>query len=220
MAVKTYKKNSTAKMSTNFRAAEFKCKCSNPECSSTLIDPALVDILQNIRDHFGVSVNITSGYRCSKHNKAVGGNSGSHHLKGMAADITVAGVEPVEVARYAESIGVKRIGLYDMEYGYFVHIGSGTTKNFWHNKSANKVKTFIEEAPQTFTVEMTVLKRGIKSDEVKGLQAMLIGHGFDLDKDGSFGPATEKAVKDYQNRNSLPQTGVVDAATRKSLMGL
>ena len=218
MAVKTYKKNSKVQLSANFRAAEFKCKCSNPECSNTLIDPALVDILQNIRDHFGVSVNITSGYRCSKHNKAVGGNSGSHHLQGMAADITVTGIEPVDVARYAESIGVKRIGLYDMEYGYFVHIGSGTTKNFWHNKSANKVKTFIEEAPQTFTVEMTVLKRGMKSDEVKGLQALLIGHGYELVRDGSFGPDTEKAVKDYQRYIWLPQTGIVDEATRKSLM--
>ena len=220
MAVKTYKKDSKAKLSTNFKASEFRCKCSNPECSSTLIDPVLVDILQNIRDHFGVSVNITSGHRCSKHNKAVGGSSGSHHLKGMAADITVTGVEPVEVARYAESIGVKRIGLYDMEYGYFVHIGSGTTKDFWHNKSANKVKTFIEEVPHTFTVEMTVLKRGMKSDEVKGLQALLNGHGADLERDASFGPDTERAVKDYQECVGLPQTGVVDEATRKSLMYL
>lgn len=220
MAVETYKKFSTAKLSTNFKASEFRCKCSHKDCNVTLIDPALVDILQKIRDHFGVSVNITSGYRCSKHNVAVGGNSGSHHKAGMAADITVSGVEPLEVARYAESIGVKRIGLYDMAYGYFVHIGSGTTKNFWHNKSANKVKTFIEEAPQTFTVEMNVLKRGMKSDEVKGLQTLLFGHQYIIDKDGSFGPATEKVVKEYQTRNGLPVTGIVDEATRKSLMGL
>lgn len=38
-----------------------------------------------------------------------------------------------------------------------------------------------------------------------------------LSADGDFGPLTEKAVKDFQRANSLPDSGVVDAATWQAL---
>ena len=216
--VNTYKKGNKTKLSTNFRVSEFDCKCSR--CSETLLDTALIDILQKIRNHYGKPVNINSGYRCSKHNVEVGGANGSHHVKGMAADIVVKGVEPIEVARYAESIGIKRIGYYDANHGNFVHIGSGTTKNFWKNASANKVSTFIEPKVQTVSVDLPVLSRGMKGEAVAGLQRLLIGEGYDLDRDGSFGPATEKAVEYYQIAKKLSQTKKADAATWKSLLGI
>lgn len=43
-------------------------------------------ILQPIRDKFG-PIKITSGYRCPKLNKIVGGVATSNHTKGCAADI-------------------------------------------------------------------------------------------------------------------------------------
>ena len=45
---------------------------------------------------------INSAYRTPAHNKAVGGATGSQHVKGTAADIVVAGAAPLEVAQYAE----------------------------------------------------------------------------------------------------------------------
>lgn len=44
-------------------------------------------VLQPLRDHFGKSITVTSGYRSPKVNKAVGGASNSDHLYGYAADI-------------------------------------------------------------------------------------------------------------------------------------
>lgn len=44
-------------------------------------------ILQPIRDSYGKPIIVTSGYRCPKLNKAVGGSSTSQHLKGEAADL-------------------------------------------------------------------------------------------------------------------------------------
>jgi hypothetical protein len=44
-------------------------------------------ILQPIRDRFGVPIHISSGYRDSKLNPAVGGSLHSRHKKGKAADI-------------------------------------------------------------------------------------------------------------------------------------
>ncbi len=45
-------------------------------------------ILQPIRTAFGSPIYVTSGYRCSKLNKAVGGAKNSYHLYGRAADIS------------------------------------------------------------------------------------------------------------------------------------
>ena len=46
-------------------------------------------ILQPLRDHIGMPTTITSGYRSSVVNKAVGGVSSSQHLDGCAADCVV-----------------------------------------------------------------------------------------------------------------------------------
>ena len=44
-------------------------------------------VLEPLREHFGIPVVISSGYRCPQLNKAVGGVPNSQHLKGEAADI-------------------------------------------------------------------------------------------------------------------------------------
>lgn len=142
MAVKTYKKTDTTKLSTNFKASEFACK-GNGCCSTIKIDEQLVTYLQKIRNHFKKSVTINSGYRCSKHNKAVGGATNSRHTKGQAADIVVKDVKPAEVAKYAESIGILGIGLYETDKdGYFVHVDTRTSKSFWYGQAQAKRTTF------------------------------------------------------------------------------
>lgn len=161
MAVITYKKGSTARLSENFRVNEFACH-GRGCCTSVLIDEKLVDILQQVRDHFGASVTVTSGYRCPVHNKSVGGATGSHHSKGKAADITVKGHAPAEVAKYLESISVKRIGLYETKKdGFFVHVGSDDTKHFWYGQAQQPRSTFggapaATPAPEVYTLAQFV----------------------------------------------------------------
>ena len=46
-------------------------------------------VLQPVRDHFGVPIIITSGYRCPALNNAVGGAPSSQHMKGEAADFYI-----------------------------------------------------------------------------------------------------------------------------------
>ena len=142
MAVKTYKKKAISKLSTNFKSTEFDCHGSGC-CSETLIDEQLVEYLQNIRDHFGKPVNISSAYRCAAHNKNVGGATGSRHMKGQAADIYITGVKPAEIAKYAESIGILGIGLYETDKdGHFVHIDTRTIKSFWYGQAQTPRPTF------------------------------------------------------------------------------
>lgn len=144
MAVKTYIKGSTTKLSKNFSVYEFRCGLGRPcSCTTTLIDDDLVQILQKIRDHFGKTVRITSGHRCADYNRSVSKATASRHTKGQAADIVVVGVKPAEVAKYAESIGVLGIGLYETtKDGHFVHVDTRTTKAFWYGQAQAKRTTF------------------------------------------------------------------------------
>lgn len=216
MAVKSYKRSEKLQLSKNFKLDEFKCKCG--KCDPILVDEALVTWLQKIRDHFGKSVNINSGYRCAKHNAdpKTGGSPTSHHVKGKAADIRVEGVVPLEVAKYAESIGIQRIGLYDT----FVHIGSDPTKKFWKGHEGTKVDTFGGK-PETITLELPVLRRGMTGEPVEALQVLLsAGTEYDLAPDGSFGSATERALKAYQKSVKKEQSGICDKDTWASLLGV
>ena len=130
-------------MSDNFNLSELHCKGTDCGCTQTLVDSKLVDYLQQIRNHFGVPVTINSGYRCIAHNSSVNGSPNSRHTKGQAADISVSGVAPAEVAKYAESIGILGIGLYETAAdGYFVHIDTRTTKSFWYGQGQANRSTF------------------------------------------------------------------------------
>jgi hypothetical protein len=49
------------------------------------------NVFQPIRDHFGVPIKISSGYRSAALNKAIGGSSTSQHCQGEAIDIDMDG---------------------------------------------------------------------------------------------------------------------------------
>ena len=137
MAIKIYKKGDSTKLSPNFRAREFDCQGTGC-CAETKIDEKLVQYLQQIRDHFGKPVYVTA-YRCKSHNNRVPNAApNSYHIYGRAADFHIDGVKPAEIAKYAESIGVKGIGLYDT----FVHIDTRESKSFWYSHAQERRTTF------------------------------------------------------------------------------
>ncbi|MBR5272879.1 MAG: DUF882 domain-containing protein [Clostridia bacterium] len=134
------KQDGSKYLSKNFQVKEFACKDGSDEI---LIDPELVVILQNIRDHFGKAVIINSAYRSPAYNKKIGGATNSNHTKGMAADIRISGVSPKEIAAYAESIGVRGIGLYETSSdGYFVHVDTRANKSYWYGQGQKYRSTF------------------------------------------------------------------------------
>ena len=127
--VKAYSKakDGSKALSANFKVREFACSDGT---DTIFIAPALVTVLQQIRDHFKAPVTINSGYRTEAKNKAVGGATYSQHKYGTAADITVKGVAPKDVAAYAETIlvGMGGIGIYKN----FTHIDVRKTKSRWN----------------------------------------------------------------------------------------
>jgi len=58
------------------------------------------NILQPVREHYGKSVKVNSGYRSPEVNAAVGGSRTSDHCKGQAADIEITGVANGDLAKY------------------------------------------------------------------------------------------------------------------------
>ena len=61
------------------------------------------------------------------------------------------------------------------------------------------------------------IKYGMKGDPVANLQTTLNKYGYNLAVDGSFGPKTLAAVKDYQKKNGLTVDGMVGPQTQAAL---
>lgn len=78
----------------------------------------------------------------------------------------------------------------------------------------------VEPDVKYITIEIPVLKRGMKGDAVRALQAQLVGYGYPITVDGSFGPKTEEAVKQYQREHGLKEDGSVGRKTRSKLLGV
>ena len=53
-------------------------------------------------------------------------------------------------------------------------------------------------------------KRGSKGGKVRLIQEWLCLHGFHIVIDGDFGPATDRAVKEFQAKKKSGVTGVVN----------
>ena len=229
MATNTYKKGQKTKLSENFNSLEFDCHGSGC-CSETIINPKLVEYVQKIRDHFGKSITVTSGYRCPVHNKRIGGATGSRHSKGDAADIVVSGVAPKEVAKYAESIGIKGIGLYETDAdGHFTHVDTRDVKSFWYGQNEAKRTTFGGSTPAPDpspapapkpSINNNVLSIGDTGEDVRKLQEQLVKLGYNVGSkgpDGDFGSKTYAAVIDFQRKHNLKDDGIVGPLTENAI---
>jgi uncharacterized protein YcbK (DUF882 family) len=65
-----------------------------------------VHVLQPLRDALGSPVHISSGYRSSALNGAVRGSARSQHMLGEAADISVRGLSPEDLAARIVALGL------------------------------------------------------------------------------------------------------------------
>ena len=91
------------------------------------------NILQPIRDRRGSAITVTSGYRCEKLNKIVGGSATSQHRFGQAADSTLGNptLNKKLFNMIVDMINKKQIKVGQLidEYGYrWLHISLPYTK--------------------------------------------------------------------------------------------
>lgn len=112
----------------NFKFQEFTCKC----CGKNLIDSRIMDICQAIRDELKTPVYVSSGYRCERNNKRVGGKSGSYHIRGLAADISCClGSKAIKnaIIRLVIKKEIKISWCCEYKKKNFVHIDIGRKRN-------------------------------------------------------------------------------------------
>ena len=76
-----------------FKKEDFLCRCGKCEMPAE-VEGNLMALVENVlepaREKLGLPIIVNSGYRCERHNKAVGGVANSQHLRGEAADIRCA----------------------------------------------------------------------------------------------------------------------------------
>lgn len=122
-----YTLNPNEQLSAHFQAVEFRC---NDNTRVIVLNKALLDLLEIIREHYKRPISIYSAYRTVHYNSQLKNSSPkSQHCLGNAADISVKGVAPASVykwlnEKYPNSLG---IGIYDT----FVHVDVRPGKSRW-----------------------------------------------------------------------------------------
>lgn len=108
-----------------FKQSEFSCKCGCGFCEPY---DELLETCDIIREAIGVPLVVSSGCRCEKHNKKVGGVPNSNHTKGWAADLVPQGKTPDKLWKTIIALHEAKalkwlagVGRYDT----FVHIDIG-----------------------------------------------------------------------------------------------
>ena len=84
--MRTYHHGDTTQISPHFKASEFQCKCGRNHDFE--LDDDLIAKLEQLYSVLNCSqIQVSSGYRCAAHDRAVGGSGTGQHTLGKAADI-------------------------------------------------------------------------------------------------------------------------------------
>lgn len=75
-----------------------------------------------------------------------------------------------------------------------------------------------EDRDASTLAHMPVLRKGDTGEYVQRMQNLLTKHGIAVSVDGSFGPLTDAAVKQFQTRAGLQADGVVGGYSWRALM--
>ena len=219
--IKTYDCNSKKQLTKNINVSEIKCK-GKGHIHNTKIDLDHLNKVQEFMAYIGADwVKFSSGYRCSTHDKTVGGSGSGQHTKSGATDqyFRIGGkngkiIPAKEVCCKAQDFGFKGIGYIDENYVHLDSRTSGTyrgdeTKGRSNNIPNGDFYAYFEIAKdnaKTYSGTFPTLpsrgyfKKGDKGTQVKNLQKFLNwALNEKLDVDGIIGDKTIKAVKKFQD---------------------
>lgn len=126
------------KLTKNLNKEEFDCNDGSEMPEEVLENIKKLAVqLQIVRDFFNSPIKINSGYRSKEYNKKIGGATNSQHILGTAADFTVKGYTPDQVANTIESlhrIGAIKIGGLG-RYDTFTHTDIRNGNARWDNRT-------------------------------------------------------------------------------------
>ena len=122
-----------------FKEKEFVCRCCGelPPFARENIEALVENVLDPLRERYGKPIIVNSGYRCAKHNREVGGASGSQHMRGEAADIRPSTGSATDLKRLRQLIIESRNNDQLIVYPTFLHVswkrqGKNRGTVLWH----------------------------------------------------------------------------------------
>ncbi len=202
--IKKYESGDKSQLSPHFNVQEFRCKCGKEH--EILIAEELVDKLEKLYSALNCSkIIVTSGYRCTAHDKAVGGSGTGQHTKGNAADICCYGQDgqPISsktVCCMAQDISFNGIANITAEYKY-THVDVRTGSK-WYGDEIKDTSTVTSDfysyfgiskskEPLMKGIDVSVHNGSINWQKVKnaGIQFAILraGYGRELSqKDARF----------------------------------
>ncbi|MDE7138952.1 MAG: hypothetical protein K2O29_10975, partial [Ruminococcus sp.] len=129
----TYKSTDKTQLTEHFNVSEFRCKCGGTH--NTVLNPELPEKLEKLHKSLNCSkIIVNSGYRCTSHDKNVGGSGSGHHVYGNAADI-------VCYDQSGNKISSKKVSCAAQDVGFGTYTATHVdvrTSNFW---KGDEVKT-------------------------------------------------------------------------------
>lgn len=107
----------------HFTPAEIACRADG----EIVVVPALLDMLESLREKIAKPISINCAYRSALHNARVGGAPMSLHKFGKAADIALAGHDKADLIAAARAVGFTGLGV---NYKTFLHIDIGPRRQW------------------------------------------------------------------------------------------
>jgi hypothetical protein len=99
-----------------------------------------------------------------------------------------------------------------------VQVTALTARNWLKHGKLPCVEYSVEEVKKVVNIELSVLGKGDKGEQVKTLQRLLNAFGAKLTVDGDFGSKTKSALEDYQKSKNLVIDGICGIKSWTSLL--
>ncbi len=209
--VKKYAFNDNTQLSPHFNAKEFRCKCGREH--DFQISDELIEKLEKLYAALNCSkIIVTSGYRCTAHNKNVGGSGNGQHTLGNAADICCYGQDgqPISskiVCCKAQDIGFRGIANITAAYIY-THVDV-RDKDKWYGDEVHGNSTVTDDFYKYFGGEdMKGIDVSVHNGNIDWQKVKSAGINFAILRVGYGRLASQKDERFEQNYAGAKTAGI------------
>ncbi len=198
--------------------------------------PVVIDIAQLMMKPGDIVVQVEDRNGTRETTKAEGGELKNYPISVVTNNGSASASEilagALQEASGSKVIGEQSFGKGTVQVSYNKALGDGSLLKMtiakWLTPNGNWINEKgvtpdqLAAPPELYTVARIMLKDPLKKDslseQVRSAQIMMHGLGFDPGRnDGYFDAKTEEAVKQFQKKNGLPTTGIIDEKTNEVL---
>ena len=208
---KTYDFSDTTQLSPHFNISEFRCKCGKEH--EMLNSSELIEKLEKLFTALNCSkIIVTSGYRCSAHDKNVGGSGTGQHTLGNAADICCYGQDgqPISsktVCCKAQDIGFTGIANITAAYIY-THVDVRTGQK-WYGDEVHGNNSVTDDFYKYFEGEdMKGIDVSVHNGDIDWGKVKAAGIDYAILRAGYGKLAKQKDAKFEDNYNGAKAAGL------------